>query len=61
MDEVIVPMLPPIATVDTATSPVMLIPLRTRLKISLPKLSVPMICEKDGEENFSAPFMALGS
>ena len=54
-------MLPPIATVVTATSPVMLMPLRTRLKISLPKLSVPIICENDGDENFSAPFIAFGS
>ena len=56
-----VPIHPPMPTVQRATRQVVPVPLITRLKISLPKLSVPKMCAKDGAWFFNAASIAVGS
>ena len=51
----------PIATVATAISNVVLLPVITRLKISLPKLSQPNGCARLGPANLAVSSMAEGS
>ena len=58
---IIVPTPAPIATVPIAIRSVILLPYITRLKISLPMLSVPIRCLNDTPLSFSEAFMAVGS
>ena len=55
------PQPPPMATVHRAMTSVVPAPFMTRLKMSRPKLSVPIQWARDGGSSFSAPDMAEGS